>query len=77
MTRLPRPTGKEVLTVLQRAGFQVIRSKGSHHFLRHPDGRATVVPVHARETIGPGLLHRILTDCGIAAAEFRRRLTSR
>ena len=77
MTRLPRATGKELLVVLQRAGFQVIRSKGSHHFLRHPDGRATVVPVHARETIGTGLLHRILKDCGIEPEEFRRRLSSR
>ena len=36
--------------------------KGSHHFLRHPDGRVTVVPVHAEETIGPGLLNKILRD---------------
>lgn len=31
-------------------------------FLRHPDGRATVVPVHSGETIGPGLLRAILRD---------------
>lgn len=77
MTRLPRPTGKELVSVLQRAGFEVIRSKGSHHFLRHADGRATVVPVHAREAIGTGLLHRILKDCGIEPEEFRRRLSGR
>ena len=77
MTRLPRPTGKELVAVLERAGFDVVRSKGSHHFLRHPDGRATVVPVHARETIGTGLLHRILKDCGIEHIEFRRLLSRR
>lgn len=77
MTRLPRPTGKELVAVLERAGFEVIRSKGSHHFLRHSDGRATVVPVHARETIGTGLIHRILKDCGIAPEEFRRLLSRR
>jgi len=37
-------------------------STGSHHFLRHPDGPTTVVPVHAGETIGPGLLFQILRD---------------
>jgi len=26
-----------------------VRQKGSHVFLRHPDGRRTVVPAHARE----------------------------
>ena len=30
--------------------------------MQHHDGRATVVPVHAGETIGPGLLAKILKD---------------
>jgi predicted RNA binding protein YcfA (HicA-like mRNA interferase family) len=71
VTRLPRLTGKELIDVLRRSGFEVVRSRGSHHFLRHPDGRATIVPVHARETIGTGLLHRILKDCGIDPADLR------
>ena len=62
MTNLPAVTGKDLLSALRRAGFDLIRTKGSHHFLRHPDGRATVVPVHAGETIGPGLLASILRD---------------
>ncbi|NLB66098.1 MAG: addiction module toxin, HicA family [Lentisphaerae bacterium] len=48
-----------------RLGFVVIRIKGSHHFLRHPDGRATVVPVHKGETIGRGLMAKILSDCEV------------
>jgi len=48
---------------MRKAGFEVARVEGSHHFLRHPDGRGTVVPVHAGETIGPGLLAAILRDC--------------
>jgi predicted RNA binding protein YcfA (HicA-like mRNA interferase family) len=62
MTRLPRPKGKEIIRLLEQAGFRVIRTKGSHIFLRHSDGRATVVPVHSGETIGPGLLRAILRD---------------
>jgi predicted RNA binding protein YcfA (HicA-like mRNA interferase family) len=65
MTKLPSVTGKELIATLAKVGFQVIRVKGSHHFLRHQDGRATVVPVHAGETIGPGLLLRILRDCDL------------
>lgn len=30
--------------------------------MHHADGRETVVPVHAGETIGPGLLLKILRD---------------
>ena len=62
MTRLPRLKGKELIRILERAGFRVARSKGSHTFLKHPGGRATVVPVHAGETLGSGLLRAILRD---------------
>ena len=70
MTRLPRVTAREIIAALRRAGFGVAKIKGSHHFLRHPDGRGTVVPVHAGETIGPGLLAAILRDCELTREEF-------
>ena len=50
------------MLVLRKIGFEVLRIKGSHHFLRHPDGRTTVVPIHSGETLGPGLLSKILRD---------------
>jgi predicted RNA binding protein YcfA (HicA-like mRNA interferase family) len=35
---------------LEKAGFTTTRVRGSHHVLRHPDGRTVAVPVHsARE----------------------------
>ena len=63
MSKLPSLTGRRVVGALQRAGFLLVRTKGSHRFLRHPDGRCTVVPIHRGETIGRGLLARILRDC--------------
>ena len=65
MTRLPILTGQQLISALRKAGFEVLRVKGSHHFLRHSDGRCTVIPVHRGETIGPGLLSKILRDCDI------------
>lgn len=62
MSKLPRATGKQLIAALARVGFEVVRIKGSHHFLRHLDGRTTVVPVHSGETVGPGLLTKILRD---------------
>lgn len=62
MTRLPRVSGRELVRALAKAGFEVARVKGSHHILRHPDGRATVVPMQAGEKIGPGLMSKILRD---------------
>jgi len=49
-----------------------VRQKGSHVFLRQPDGRRTVVPVHAGETIGPGLFSKILRDVKLTKEEFYR-----
>jgi predicted RNA binding protein YcfA (HicA-like mRNA interferase family) len=48
--------------------------KGSHHFLRHADGRTTVVPVHAGETIGPGLFSKILKDAEMELEDFQQWL---
>jgi predicted RNA binding protein YcfA (HicA-like mRNA interferase family) len=70
MSRNPRVTGADLIAALERVGFRVLRIKGSHHFLRHEDGRSTVVPVHSGETIGPGLLHRILRDCQLTADQL-------
>jgi predicted RNA binding protein YcfA (HicA-like mRNA interferase family) len=74
MSRLPRLTGKEIVHALAAAGFEVARVKGSHHFLQHADGRVTVVPVHPGETIGPGLMVKILRDCDMSHEEFQSLL---
>jgi predicted RNA binding protein YcfA (HicA-like mRNA interferase family) len=74
VTKLPALRGREVVTALKKAGFEEIRIKGSHHYLRHADGRATVVPVHAGETLGPGLFAQILRDCDLSREDFRSLL---
>jgi predicted RNA binding protein YcfA (HicA-like mRNA interferase family) len=55
-----------MLSALQKAGFEVVRIRGSHHFLRHSDGRSTLVPVHRGDIIGPGLASKILRDCDLS-----------
>ncbi|MEH2265704.1 type II toxin-antitoxin system HicA family toxin [Nostoc sp.] len=65
MSKLLSLTGQEVITALKKAGFEVARIRGSHHFLIHSDGGQSVVSVHSGETIGSGLLTQILRDCEI------------
>jgi predicted RNA binding protein YcfA (HicA-like mRNA interferase family) len=72
VTRLPRLTGAELIAILAGFGFEVVRVKGSHHFPRHPDGRATEVPAHAGEVIGSGITLKILRDCDLTADAIRR-----
>lgn len=70
MSQRSAVTGRQVVTALEKAGFVALRTRSSHYFLRHPDGRTTVVPIHAGETIGPGLMSKILRDCELSRDQF-------
>ena len=74
MSTFPALSGARLVKALRRLGFEVARIKGSHHFLRHADGRCTVVPVHRGEMIGRGLLAQILRDCEIAREDLQRTI---
>ena len=62
MPPLPVISGKDLIHFLQSLGFIVIRIKGSHYRLRHPDGRVTTVPVHKNEDLPKGLLRKIIRE---------------
>jgi predicted RNA binding protein YcfA (HicA-like mRNA interferase family) len=71
MRALPALSGRAVIAALERAGFDVIRTKGSHHFLRHRHdaSRQTVVPVH-RNDLPLGTLRAILRQARLSRAQF-------
>ena len=60
MPQLPVISGKAFLKFLQAIGFIVVRINGSHHRLKHPDGRVTTVPVHKNQDLPKGLLRKII-----------------
>lgn len=74
MSTYPSITGARLIKALRKEGFEVLRIKGSHRFLRHSDGRCTVVPVHSGETLGRGLLAKILKDCDMDRSDLQRLL---
>ena len=74
MSDFPALSGKKLIQILKRFGFEVIRGKGSHNFLQHSDGRCTTVPVHANETIGTGILLKILRDCEIDKKDLLKKI---
>ncbi|MBU1290602.1 type II toxin-antitoxin system HicA family toxin [bacterium] len=39
MSRLPILTGLELIKILEKVGFKIIRQKGSHVFLKNQDNR--------------------------------------
>lgn len=72
MSKLPALRSRELIKILRSLGFTHIRTKGSHHFFAHPDGRTTVVPFHPGKTIGKGLLREILHDIQISPEELEK-----
>ena len=71
MSTFPAFSVTQLIKALRRLGFEIIRVKGSHHFLRHPDGRCTVVPVHRGEMVGRGLMAQILRDCDLTRTDIQ------
>jgi predicted RNA binding protein YcfA (HicA-like mRNA interferase family) len=72
MKPVPVVSGRDVIKVLGRAGFEVVRVKGSHHRLVHRDDatRATTVPVHANRDLPRGTLRDIIDQAGLTVDEF-------
>ncbi len=63
MAKLPILSGKELIKALKKAGFQVVRQKGSHVSLQK-DNYKTVVPLH--DDLAKGTLLGILKQCGLS-----------
>jgi predicted RNA binding protein YcfA (HicA-like mRNA interferase family) len=74
MAKLPVLRADELIRALERAGFQIIRQKGSHVRMKHPDGRVVTVPVHLGRDIGRGLLRKILRDAELTREAFIKLL---
>ena len=67
---VPAVSGTAVVKALERAGFELARVSGSHHVMRHPDGRRVSVPVHRGHDLPKGTLRNILAIIGMTAEEL-------
>jgi predicted RNA binding protein YcfA (HicA-like mRNA interferase family) len=63
---------RELEKVAQKLGFVKTRQKGSHARWKHPDGRATTIPIHGNAEIGSWLFYEILKQMGITEEEFEQ-----
>ncbi len=64
MPDIPSVSGKTLIIILLSLDFEEVRIKGSHHRLKHPDGRITTVPVHSNRDLPKGLVRAIIKDDG-------------
>lgn len=59
MPKLPRLTPQEAETMLFKAGFEMIRSKGSHRIYLNRNTRV-VVPFHGGKILHPKIVKQVL-----------------
>ncbi|PKB68147.1 MAG: hypothetical protein BZY81_03045 [SAR202 cluster bacterium Io17-Chloro-G4] len=68
-------TAREIINALYKDGFVLRNSVGSHQRFRHTDGRRVTVTFHRPgQTIGIGLLQRMIRDQARWTDEDLRRL---
>ena len=68
MPRLPSLSRREFVAAMRRVGYSVSaeRGDGSHYMLLHPERNSLTVP----QTIGRGLLSKLIRDAGLSRDEF-------
>lgn len=71
MPKLPQVKSRDLVKVIFKLGFKFRAQSGSHAVYVHPDGRKTTIPMHPSQTIGIGLLTKIVKkDLQITRSEF-------
>ena len=71
MPKLPRLTARQIITVLEKAGFSLARQSGSHMIYRNAAGMRATVPFHASKILHPKVLKSILRDAGLTPADLK------
>ncbi|HLD49200.1 MAG TPA: type II toxin-antitoxin system HicA family toxin [archaeon] len=74
MARLPVMSGRELIKLLEKNGFQQKRQKGSHVILVK-DNKVTVVPLH--KEVDRGTLIEIIRQCGFKREEFLQMISKK
>jgi len=75
MSKLPQVKAKDLVKVVGKLGFAFRDQSGSHAVYVHHDGRKTTISIHPTQTLGVGLLTKIIKkDLQISKKEFIRLL---
>ena len=75
MTKLPVLKSRQLLSILQKAGWEIARQKGSHIQLKHVDKphHLVTIPYHNKD-LAIGTLLSIIKQTGLTKEEFKKLL---
>ena len=74
MPKLPVLSGRELVKILNKAGFEFHHQKGSHMILRQAQPPSLRVSAPDHKAIKRGMLRGIIREAGLTREEFERLL---
>ncbi|MBI1968825.1 type II toxin-antitoxin system HicA family toxin [Candidatus Woesearchaeota archaeon] len=75
MPKLPVVSGREIVKVLCKIGFEHVRTKGSHAILnKHTEKGKVTIPVPLHKELAKGTLSSILKQAEMTVEDLRNLL---
>ena len=72
--KLPRIKARDIIKILEKKGFVLVRQSGSHKIYRDNAGKRVTVPYHSNKILHPKVLKSIMRDAEISVEELRELL---
>jgi len=69
----PDVNSKQIIKIVEKMGFVLIRQSGSSHaiYRRESDGRRTTIPIHGKRSLKRKTVKSICKDLGITIKELK------
>ncbi len=58
-------TSREIIKMLEKDGWKLVRVNGSHHHFQHSTKRGTVTVPHPKKDMRPGTVNSIMKQAGL------------
>ena len=65
MPKLPSLNSKNIINILERDGFVLDRTKGSHYIYYHPESKKRVIIPFHKKDLPKGTLMEIIKQAGL------------
>jgi len=74
MSKVPRVDAKQLIKIVEKLGFKLVRQSDSHMIYKNEKGIRLTIPYHSGKTIHPKIVTSVLNDADLSADEFKKLL---
>ncbi|KHO48144.1 MAG: hypothetical protein QT00_C0001G0157 [archaeon GW2011_AR5] len=68
--KVPRLTSAEIIKLIERKGFVLVRQSGSHRIYRNEKGARITVPFHSGRVLHPKIIKSIIKDAELTQEDL-------